>query len=225
MSDKKKEKSKEVISFIICLIVLLCIGYFTGFLEGFAPSDFYNAYRKLTANLDSKANSSKDKINLFETNRDKKAVQKYAGYQPNIIPEAVIRGYKASNIWTNIFASSTKVVFYTYSNSENDIKFNDTVFEYLTSREMVDEYILQAYTEKSFSNAALGTPGPSKICNSFEECNAVRQKASDYSLLSEFLKRCGQTMCVINNDKREYIRLRTKNSQDATSMLQSLKGW
>ena len=79
------------------------------------------------------------------------------------------------------------------------------------------------YGKDDFSNLRLGEVGPSKICNSLQECNQVRQKASDYSTMAEFLKYCGKTMCIINPSKGEYVRVKTRNS--AIKMLDDLQNW
>ncbi len=220
------EKLKEIFGFVVCIFVLLSIAYFTGFLKGFAPSDFQEAFGNLTNNMDSKAYSSRDKFSFLGTADNKKqTVKKYESYQPNIIPEAALRGSKNSNVWTQIFNSDKKVVFYTYKNSDSDLEFRDKVNSYLSSKEMRSNYILFDYSQKDFNLVRQGEVGPSKICDSFEECNKVRQKAADYSLLYEFMRRCGDTMCVINNEKHQYVRLKSKDAYDASIMLNTLLKW
>ena len=71
----------------------------------------------------------------------------------------------------------------------------------------------------------LGNYGSDKICNSLEECNAVRQRASDYSSMTSFLNYCGRTMCVFDPSTQKYVRLKNRNNKQAAQMLNDLRYW
>lgn len=93
----------------------------------------------------------------------------------------------------------------------------------MNSENLSSKYNIVSYTPTSFGSVRLGDIGPSEICKNLQECNANRQKASDYITLSEFLKQCGRTACIINPTESEYIRLNSRNI--ATSAIYSLQNW
>lgn len=224
MKKEIKDKLKEVISFIVCIIVLLAIAYYSGFINGFTVADFQNAYNKIVYSIGNSASKTGVKSELFDTNNSNgKRFSKYKNYQPMNIPAAVLRGVESSGTWRNIFYSDKKVIFYIYNDSQ--LNFHNSVKNYLSSKSKASKYYLSAYTEGEFSSMRLGDIGPSKICDSLEECNAVRQKASDYTSLSEFMKQCGRYMCIINPAENQYIKLRNKNSGQAVKMIYDLMDW
>lgn len=223
MKKEVKDKLIEVGSFIICVAILLGIAYYTGFLKGFTSADFQDAYNNTMYNLN-KSVAKSQKINLLDTSsKNGKSVAKYNSYQPQLIPRAVIRGVDSSGAWKQIFYSDKKVVFYIYKSSESE--FNNSIQNYLSSASKRNQYELYAYSDSTFGSMRRGDVGPSKICDSLQECNAVRQKASDYSALSEFLSRCGATMCIINPSAGQYIRLKNKNSGQAVKVLFDMAKW
>ncbi len=222
--NEMKEKLADIASFFACILVILAIAYFTGFLKGFGVKDFADAFNNLGANLSNSSlgkNAGKNYKNTGSKNSGNN--ETFEGYQVARIPEAVLRGVKTSHLWTFLFNSNKKVVFYIYDDSS--AAFNSSVQNYLSTKKNAQIYSLYAYTNRSFSSMNIGNYGASKICNSLEECNEQRQRASDYSLMSSFLKYCGKTMCVINSSSQKYIRLTNKDSNKATQMLNALKYW
>lgn len=211
MRKEIAEKLKEILSFTVCLGILLAIAHYTGFLKGFSQQDFINAYNDIV-----KTSQVSNKNYKKQTR-----VTKYGNYQPSKIPEAVLRGVKSSNTWVNVFNSRTKTIFYIYDDSSKD--FHYRIQSYTPNWN--SNYNVFAYTTEAFNNMRTGAIGPSKICNSLEECNEQRIKASDYTTLSNFMKSCGTTLCIINPSKGQYIRLKTKNSGQAIQMINSLKHW
>ena len=224
MKKEVKEKLSEIGSFIACLVVILAIAYFTGFLKGFAPKDFADAYNQLTSNLSNTSAGKKAGSNFIKKSSGAGAKNEvYAGYSVIRIPETVKRGVNTTHMWTFLFNSSKKTVFYIYDDSSAD--FDSSIKNYLSSKKNAGIYDIYSYTNSNFSGMNIGNYGPSEICNSLEECNAVRQRASDYSSMTAFLKHCGKTMCVINPSMQSYIRLKTRNANQAKQMLNDLRYW
>lgn len=222
MKKEYKNKLIEIGGYCTCLIVILAIGYFSGYLKGFAPDDFVNAYEQITADL-SKSSAVKNTNVSFSRTKSigSKTTSTYNDYQAARIPVAVIRGVNTSGTWTEIFNSHNKTVFYLYD--KQDDSFDSSIKNFVNNGVLSSKYTVYSYGKDDFSNLRLGEVGPSKICNSLQECNQVRQKASDYSTMAEFLKYCGKTMCIINPSKGEYVRVKTRNS--AIKMLDDLQNW
>lgn len=224
MKKEVKDKLIEVASFCVCVAVLLAIAYYTGFINGFAPSDFQDAYQKIVYSIKGSAAQNKNDIDLFGINSSNlKRLSAYNGYQPMRIPESVLRGVESTKTWGNVFYSNKKVIFYIYDDNRTD--FNNSVTNYVNSNPVGRKYNLVSFPKNRFDSLHLGDVGPSEICNSLEECNAVRQKASDYTSLSEFMKRCGSNMCIINPQLNQFIRLKNKNSGQAVRMIYDLADW
>ena len=214
MNNKNKEKLTEVFSFIACVVVLLVIGVYTGVLEDFSISGIQKSYVKAVDNLDNSTSQSSSKYN---------------NYRANTVPETVIRGAYTSNTWGSIFDSSKKSIFYVYDPKGKDSRltteFHDNVQNYLYSGDTLNYYDVYAYTLSAFNLNKAGDVSSSKICDSLEECNQQRMKASDYSNMAEFFKRCSRTMCIFNPSKNQYILLKSRNAGEAISALEKLKNW
>lgn len=224
MKKEIKDKLIEIVSFFICLAVLFAIAYYSGFIKGFSVSDFQDAYNRLVYNFTNSASKSGVKTDLFDTsNKNTKRISSYKNYHPMRIPEDVLRGVDTSGVWKNVFYSNKKVVFYIYD--ESQLNFHNSIANYLSTNTKAQKYNLVAYSENSFNSMHLGDFGPSKICDSLEECNSVRQKAADYTALSEFMQRCGRYMCIINPNRQQYIKLSSKNSGQAVQMILELMNW
>lgn len=224
MKKEIKDKLIEIVSFFICLAALLAIAYYSGFIKGFSVSDFQDAYNRLVYNFTNSASKSGVKTDLFDTsNKNTKRISSYKNYHPMRIPEDVLRGVDTSGVWKNVFYSNKKVVFYIYD--ESKLNFHNSIANYLSLDTKAQKYNLVAYSENSFNSMRLGDIGPSKICDSLEECNSIRQKAADYTALSEFMRRCGRYMCIINPNRQQYIKLSSKNSGQAVQMILELMNW
>ena len=213
MKKEIAEILKESLSFMLCVTFLFAIAYYTGFLKNFSIQNFINAYNDI---LNISKVSNKD----YATNT-KTRIVKYGNYQPSRIPEAVLRGVESSNTWGNVFNSNTKAIFYIYDESSKD--FHYRIQNY--TPKLNANYNVFAYTTENFNNIRTGVVGPSKICNSLEECNEQRIKASDYSALAGFMRSCGKTLCIINPSKGQYVRLMSKDGGQAVQMISALKHW
>ena len=222
MSKKNYEKVKEAISFFICAAVLLGIGFYSGFFNNFNSKDIENSFKQLGSDLSGGKNASQNGFSINKGSRGR--IAKYRGYQPNEIPKAVLDGANSSNTWTNVLYSDKKAIFYVYSNSGND-NLNSRVQFFIQQDKNANFYNVYAYSEGEFNSVRAVEWGTSKICDSLEECNQVRLKASNYSLLSEFFKRCSRTMCIINPKRKQYFILRERDPQNAIKILEDLKMW
>lgn len=221
------EKLKEFLSFLICIVVILLIAYFTGFLKGFTPSDFMEAFDK-TASVVTTGFDASTKYVSSESSSSKSNV--VAGnYKAQPIPQNILQGSRDSKSWTNIFNSSQKVVFYIYDESNKNSKlppdFHTRINNYLVKSKLIKYYNLKPSTLYAFEKLNWGGTGPSKMCDSIQECNEYRKKAANYSSLSDFMRKCGQTMCVINPRNNQYVILKKRDASAAIKLLNALKNW
>ena len=220
---KKEVKSRlfESVCFLICVAFLFVAAYFLGFFKNYSLANIQRTYNDIVEEL------SDDAKNLFSSrgtrNTRTAKSSSYNEYRIQHIPVAVIRGTNSSGAWKNIFYSNKKIVFYTYD--IDNINFHNRLKSFLKREKIEKKYSLMAYEINAFNSMRVGDTGPSKICDSLEECNAVRQKAADYSYMAEFLKLCGKTMCVIKPRTKQYVRLNNKNYANASLMLQKLIDW
>lgn len=217
MKKQLKDKLVEITSFIICLAVIYIVALNTGYLKNIPTIDFDLAFAQIKGVFNGELKTD----TAPSSSGNKRDVQKVNGYQPNRIPDSVLRGAQYSGTWANMFNSSHKVIFYIYDKNSSD--FNIKVQNYVFNENL--NYALKSYEQEEYNNIRVGLSGPAKMCNSIEECNRQRQNAADYSSLAAFLKMCGKTMCIINPPKRQFIRLNSKNSSDAIQMLNLLKNW
>ena len=228
MNKELKNRLKEAGNFIICLIVLLVAGYYTGFLKGFAPEDFVDAYQNIVLKVSTKTHESNERRNILSTgNSNTIKGTSYKNYRPKTIPDTVLRGVYESNTWTNIFNSEKKAVFYLYDSSDSRYSndFNIRMTNYLNTKDNKPYYTNFSVSLSYFKNIKAGMIGPSKICDSFEECNEQRMRASDYSNMAEFFNRCGQTVCIIKPETKQYIILKDRNFGSAVQVLNNLRKW
>lgn len=230
MNNNIKDKAKEFINFVICLGVLLGIGYYTGILKGFSPDDFNDAYQNIVSNMSKNSQSKNDRVKILSTgNSTSQDSSSYEDYRLRTIPQTVIDGAYESNTWLNVFNADKKVVFYVYDptgqNPDLSPEFNDRIQHYLQSKEMSPHYMVVAYTESAVKNLKTGVVGPSKICNSLEECNNQRKSATNYSNMAEFFKQCAKTACIINPANLKYVALKKRNYSSAVQVLYKLKEW
>lgn len=217
MNKELQNKLVEITSFIACFVIVCIVISNTGVLKNFQGNDFNSAINQIQSMFKGNSNSKASPASVGSKND----ISKLSSYQPNRIPDAVLRGAEYSGVWNNLFNSNQKIVFYIYdSNSTN---FNNRVRNYILNNG--GGYSLRAYEQQEFINMRTGTSASQKMCNSLEECNRQRQNASDYASTATFLRMCGNTMCIINPSKRQFVRLNTKNSGAATDMLQALKNW
>lgn len=222
MKKEIKSKLKEVGNYGLCLTVILGIAYYSGILKGFAPKDFENAYNQITTDLSQTSAIKNSNLNISRTSsKGSTRATSYNNYQVAKIPSSVVRGVEEERYFTEIFNPTVKTVFYFYENPMDS--FDSSVKSYTSSGRISGKYKIYSYSKGDFSRLHLGAAGPSKICDSFQECNEVRQKAADYTSMSEFLKQCGRTMCIINQSKGEYIRLR--NRDNAIKILDDMQNW
>lgn len=206
---------KEIGCYAGCIAFIAISAYFYGLFneksyEGFSKAVVATVKSTGIENLINKERSARKKVTV------------YKNYRPRIIPANVLSGSEASGTWRNIFNVNRKVIFYLFD--DND-EFNTALYAFYSKNQMIKYYNFEPHSLSAFNNMLTGTVGPSKICNSMEECNKVREKASNYTLLTNFLSSCGKTMCVFNPAEGQYIRLKKRDIKEAEQMLQGLKNW
>ena len=216
---KLNGKVVETINFLICLGVIIGIAYYTGFLKELSLENLNRAVRTIGSDMTSKKTSGTAK-------RTRVASTEYKNYKPMYIPPDIIKSSYQTKTWTRIFSSDKKIIFYIYSETSDgplskDFHYDLSSYVYSNSR----YYNIAPYSESEFNSVRTGDIGPSKICDSIAECNEVRKKAANYSLLAEFFKRCSRTMCIINPKKGQYYMLRSRDSRKAVQILNDLKNW
>lgn len=203
-------KLQDLFNFVVCIAIILAIAYFSGFLKGFTPADFQDAFNRIIHPEMAKSTA-------------RGGISAYNNYQPSKISQNVIRGASNLYVWRNMFSSNTKVVLYIYEDQDKD--FHYQLQNYIARNPIKTNYNVYAYSKSDFKRVRLAEGGPSKICNTLEECKEQRQRAADYSASADFLERCGKTMCVINPTKRQFVRLPKRDAQKAVQMLNALKNW
>ena len=149
------------------------------------------------------------------------------GFSPDDFKNA---GTEIVNIVTKQTSGTEKYLTKNSSGSRQSAVYknyraNTSVSNYCMNGNIARNYTLQATGLKTFNSIREGEIGPSKICDSFEECSIVQRKAANYSLLENFLRNCGTTMCVFNPQKNQYIRLKNRNSTEAKQLLNGLINW
>lgn len=202
------DKLRDLLNVVICIVIVLAIAYFSGFLKGFTPADFQQAYNDIVSNISGKNGNTTQ-----------------GSYQPSRLSESVLRGAQILPVWRDMFASNTKVVFYVYDDNTDDKNFHYSLQNYIAKSPIKTSYNVHAYTVRRFKHIPLAEGGPTKICNSFEECKAQRQKSVDYAASRDILERCGKTMCVINPAKKQFVKLKKRDAREAAIMLNSLRNW
>ncbi len=211
----KKEILKEIACYAGCIVFILLSGYFSGFFKDTSFAGLSNSAITMV-----KASGIEQYINQERSSRKKVTV--YRNYRPRIIPDNVLRGAALSNSWKNVFNANKKVIFYIYDGNDD---FNSQIQKYFYKNQLQKYYNLEAYEIASFNRWRLGAVGPEKICDSLEECNRVREKASGYTLMMEFLSNCGKTVCIIDSGKNQYVQLKRRNITDTENMIVGLKNW
>lgn len=208
---------KEVGYYVICILFIVVAGNISGITKTFSYDAISN---EIVAKVKS---TGVEKYLAKETDTSaQKTTNTYGKYRPSYIPKKVLAGSQTSGAWTNLFNSNKKVVFYVYD--KND-KFHDEFFNYFSNSDYSKYYDFKPTSKSTFNGMMTGTVGPSKICNSIEECNKYREKASNYTLLTNFLSSCGKGMCIFNSEKNQFVQLRRRTTKDASNMLEELKNW
>lgn len=209
-----KEKLKEFLNIIICLAIMLGIGYSTGFLKDFSVDGIKQSLSSI------KLNSKKS------LKSNKKSISSINNYQPSYLPDVLVKSKYTLSIYRNISFSGTKAIFYIYDDTNSkDKDFHYFIQNYIARNSVKTSYNVYAYTSQDFKRIRLGDGGPSKICNSLQECNEQRQRAVDYTSAMSFFERCGRTMCVINPVNNEFIILKRRDTTEAAKLLNTLKNW
>lgn len=211
----KKEIFKEIGCYIGCIAFIAGSAYFSGFYKKVSYQSFSDA---VVSNV--KATGIEEYINRERSPRKK--VTAYKNYRPQIIPDDVLDGSISSRTWTNLFTSNKKVIFYVYDSNDD---FHNRISSYYNQKALYKFYDFAPYKRNIYETMRYGEVGPSKICNSIEECNKVRTKAANYTLLTNFLNRCASSMCIFDSSKNQYIRLKNRNVNEAVKALDGLKNW
>ena len=215
----KNEKVREAIGFFACIIIILVIARVSGFIGGFGAKDFQLAYYNVAKNF-----SNIKPPEIINTNSQSgggsNTNAKVNGYQPLKIPDAVLRGSKTTRNMEYMFSGNKKNVYYVFGTANLSNEFHTNIQNKTSS--LSSKY--NFYSSKTTS-IGTGNTGSNKICNSIQECNDVRQKASDHTVLSNFFFNCGKTMCIINPYRKQYVILKKRDINEATKMLNALKNW
>ncbi len=223
-------KLKEVLIFFVCVGIILGAAYFTGFLKGFTVSDFKDAYDNIATIVSSGVKSlGVSEMMSTETTAGNQNTTIFKNYKALPIPASALKGHQDSRAWNNIFNSPQKVIFYIYDNDDKNPKyskdFHNQISSYFDKTKMSRFYNIEPVTLYYFDKLNWGNTGPDKICNSFQECNEYRERAANYSMLSDYLRRCGKTMCIINPRNNQYVMLKTRNAAEAIKMINSIRTW
>lgn len=208
---------KEIGYYVLCIVFIVVCGSTSGFFKELNSGNFANE-------LVQKINGTGiEKYLTKETDTSaQKQANTYGKYHPSYIPDKVLKGSETSGVWTHLFNSDKKVVFYVY---EKDSKFHQEFSDYFSKSSYLSYYQFEATPKSVFNGMMSGTVGPNKVCNSIEECNQYREKASNYTLLTNFLTDCGKGVCVFNPEKKQFVQLRRRNLKEAQNMVETLKNW
>lgn len=208
---------KEIGYYLLCIVFIIVCGSVSGIFKSFNIDDISNEVVKKVSETGVEKYLTKD----TDTSAQKQA-NTYGNYRPSYIPEKVLKGSETSGAWTHLFNSDKKVVFYVY---EKDSKFHQEFSDYISKNSYLSYYQFEATPKNVFNSMMSGTVGPSKVCNSLEECNQYREKASNYTLLTSFLTDCGRGVCVFSPEKKQFVQLRRRSVKEAEKMVESLKNW
>ena len=208
MNKDFNNKFKECICFLVCIFFIFFV--------------YVNLNSSNNLVINPNFNLNKYSKNLKLNNKSRYNDLTYKSYRTIKIPQNVINGAYTSGIWEDLFFANKKVIFYVF---EGNDPFSNAIISYYRKKKLSNYYILKIYSKDSFNNMRYGTVGPTKICNSFAECMAIGQKASNYNELTLFLKNCGKTMCVINPRKQQYTILKNRTSTNGIKFLYELKNW
>lgn len=208
---------KEVGYYVICILFIVVAGNISGITKTFSYDAISN---EIVAKVKS---TGVEKYLAKETDTSaQKTTNTYGKYRPSYIPKKVLAGSQTSGAWTHLFNSDKKVVFYVY---EKDSKFHQEFSDYISKNSYLSYYQFEATPKNVFNSMMSGTVGPSKVCNSLEECNQYREKASNYTLLTSFLTDCGRGVCVFSPEKKQFVQLRRRSVKEAEKMVETLKNW
>lgn len=222
------DKLKEFLSVGACIGLLIGIGCYTGFFNNYDLGDLQKILNNASSDLSNiKGNFVLNNANSI--NKNNKNTSRIGTYRANNIPAEVTRGAELSGYWGNIFKADKKVIFYVYDDRGNNVgyagDFHDKVSEYYNKNKLNAYYNFEPAQFDYYKNYYVGITGPSKICNSIQECNTMREMSTTRSAMQLFLDRCGKFMCIINPKKNEYIMLRNRNSNEAVNLLMTAKNW
>ena len=208
------DKIKEFFGYMIAIVIVIAVSYYTGFLEGFTLNDFKNTGQKIS-NLITK----NPEIKYAKRNN----VQQIGNYKVSEIPLNVLKGLPATSAWNNIFNSNKKVIFYVYD-AGND-NFHSDVSNYISKAGLKKYYNINDLTKTAFKSTNMSSSPYAKISNNIQEFNEQRNRASNYTVLANFMESCAKTICIINPQRKQYIRLNSRNVNDTKRLLEGLKNW
>ncbi len=224
MKKENSDKFRELISLVLCVIVLLLIANYAGFLKVINFDSIFTSFGKFTSTLSS-TDIEKGKINPG----NQKTRSEYNGIKVRYIPANVLSAVDNSYQWNVLFKSDKKVIFFVYSTSDSkyaDSDFYNKISGILSENNNSYYYNLVAFDTKRYEYMRTGGDiGPSKICNSLEECRNQAVRANNYSAASAFVERCARTMCIINPKREEFVAIKARDSKIATDYIEKLKGW
>ena len=221
------EKSKEVFGVLACIGLLVGLGYYTGFFNDFNLENFFKTTSSDVANLKTDMTSNKNNKKNFHIGGEK--MSKFGNLRANNIPNDVYKGAELVRGWDRVFKGNKKVVFYAYDNSGKNVAyagdFHNKLTDAFNQNHLSEYYNFEPMDYSIFRNYYVGISTATKICNSLEECNKVRQTANYKATFQMFLDRCAKAFCVINPEKRQFLLLRNRNVNEAMNLLINAKNW
>ena len=221
------EKSKEVFGVLACIGLLVGLGYYTGFFNDFNLENFFKTTSSDVANLKTDMTSNKNNKKNFHIGGEK--MSKFGNLRANNIPNDVYKGAELVRGWDRVFKGNKKVVFYAYDNSGKNVAYAGDFHNKLTNafnqNHLSEYYNFEPMDYSIFRNYYVGISTATKICNSLEECNKVRQTANYKATFQMFLDRCAKAFCVINPEKQQFLLLRNRNVDEAMNVLINAKNW
>lgn len=222
------DKLKEILGVLACLGLLIGLGFYTGFFNQYN----WDYAQNLINSAISEASSVKLGLNLNDDNKynsNNKNTSRIGSYRANNIPSKVMEGVKLTGYWSDQFNPNKKVIFYVYDSYNNNfifsLDYHKNIEKYFTDNELDRYYDLKPMDLGIFQNYYVGIIGSTKVCNSIEECNAMRNKATLRADMQMFLDKCAKTTCIINVSKNEFIFLRNRDSADTIKALNEIKNW
>ena len=224
------EKMNEALGVIACIGLLIGLGFYTGFLDDFSFKNlesFFKTASSDVSNIKSDMASNKSSKKNFHIGGER--MSKFGNYRANNIPNDVFKGSELVRGWDRIFKAKKKVVFYAYDNSGKNVAyagdFHNKLTEAFNKNNLGEYYNFEPMEYYFFKNYYVGISSATKICNSLEECNTVREIANYKATFQMFLDRCAKAFCIINPEKQQFILLRNRNVDEAMNVLINAKNW
>ncbi len=160
-------------------------------------------------------------VSLFDVS-EREGSYKYST-KASLVPENVMNIYKTQNRLPQVFQGGDRVVFYVADpKKEDSAAFDAAVRAHVAS--LGNTYSIVTFSPPAYRTTMAGNTY-NDICNSFEECKAMKDRASAYAEFSGFFDHCAKTLCVFNNRNGAYVRLKKKHVEDMKIVLTRYRAW